>query len=91
MKIKSVCFISNINLGGQVKTASTVSPSHPDRPGSTPYAIELNEEETMFKITKAQPGKATIVKYVPMTFVSDFEVLEEAKPEVKPVTPSVKK
>lgn len=90
-KVLKVEFINPVSLGGQIKSASTVSPANPDRPGSTPFTIELDEAATMFQITKKEAHR-TVVKYVPMSNVSGFEVIPEAKKEEKPaVAPQVKK
>lgn len=86
-KILKVEFINVVSLAGQIKSASSVSPANPDRPGSTPFTIELDDGETLFKITKKEPHK-TVVKYVPMSNVSGFEV--DTTPEKKP-EPQVKK
>ena len=82
--ILSVSFVNPVSFGGQIKSASSTSPSNPERAGSTPFDIELDEASGIFKVAKNASGIVK-VKYVPMQNVACFEVLEEAKPEVKPV------
>lgn len=87
--IVSVQFINVVSFGGQIKSASAVSPSNPERAGSTPFEIELDEASGIFKVTKTLSGVVKS-KYVPMTNVASFEVDERPVEKAEP-KPAVKK
>lgn len=73
--IISIQFINSVSFGGQLQSASSVSPSNPERAGATPFDLELDEGSGIFRVTKRAAG-ITKSKYVPMTNVAAFEVDE---------------
>ena len=78
MRVKEVQFINPVSFGGQITSANGKVVG--DRPGQTPIDIEVDEKQRFFKLSKVMDGKSR-VKYVPMSNVSGFEIIEE---EVKP-------
>ena len=82
MKVKEVQFINVVSFGGQIKSCNGKVVG--DRPGQTATDIEVDEKQRFFKLSRVMDGKMR-VKYVPMSNVSGFEVIEEAV-----VTPSKK-
>ena len=79
-KISEVQFIKPVSFGGQITSANGKVVG--DRPGQTPMDIELDEEQTFFKLSKNMNGKMRH-KFVPMSNVSGFEVVEEVKPQAQ--------
>ena len=77
MKVKEVQFVNVVSFGGQIKSCNGRVVG--DRPGQTPTDIEVDEKQRFFKLSKVMDGKLR-VKYVPMSNVSGFEVVEEDKP-----------
>jgi hypothetical protein len=82
-KIKEVQFINVVSFGGQIKSCNGKVVG--DRPGQEAAEIELDEKQRFFKMSKVMNGKLRS-KYVPMSNVSGFEIIEEevvVKPAVK--------
>lgn len=89
MNLLRVDFINNVSFGGQIRSASSTSPQHPDRPGSGKFKLRLVEVSGIpcVEIVGVEAGREK-VKNVPFTNVSTFEVAppEEKKEEKKPET-----
>ena len=77
MKVKEVQFINVVSFGGQIKSCNGRVVG--DRPGQVPTDIEVDEKQRFFKLSRIMEGKLR-TKYVPMSNVSGFEVIEEDKP-----------
>lgn len=77
-------FAKNVSFDGQQTSATSNTPTHGDRPGSTPCEIEFDPESMCFSLTKIIKGVVR-TKFVHVSNVTGWEVLPEApkKPEVK--------
>ena len=82
MKVREVQFVNVVSFGGQIKSCNGKVVG--DRPGQTATDVEVDEKMRFFKLSRIMDGKLR-VKYVPMSNVSGFEIVEEA-----PVTPAKK-
>lgn len=83
MKLARVDFINVVNFCGAIRSASSLSVSG-ERPGMTPIDIVLDEKMRFVRLSKTTNGKE-VVKFVPVSNVSGFEVVDEepAKPAAK--------
>ncbi len=82
MRVSEVQFINVVSFAGQIKSCNGRVVG--DRPGQVPTEIEVDEKMRFFKLSRIIDGKPR-VKYVPMSNVSGFEVVEEVEaPKVAP-------